>query len=114
MNRLAIIIGTLGLAAGVATAQNTTPQNPPPTDTPPTSSSTPPTSTDRSMNQSGQASSSTGTPTDFDSLDRMHQGYVKRADVSGDTWLTKNFSTCDKNSDGQVSRSEYSACASRR
>ncbi|MBA8883322.1 hypothetical protein [Dokdonella fugitiva] len=113
MNRLAIVIGTLGLAAGVATAQNTTPQNPPPTDTPPTSSSTPPTSTDRSMNQSGQASS-TGTPTDFDSLDRMHQGYVKRADVSGDTWLTKNFSTCDKNSDGQVSRSEYSACASRR
>jgi hypothetical protein len=112
MNRFAITLGAFGFATGLAFAQTSQPQNTtPPTDTPP--ASTPPT-TDRSMGSSGQSSSSTSSPTDFDSLDRQHQGYVKRSDVSGDTWLTRNFATCDKNSDGQVSRTEYSACSTQR
>ena len=119
MNRFAIALSALGFATGLAFAQTSQPQNTtPPTDTPP--ATTPPT-TDRSMSSSGQSShssssstSSNGSPTDFDSLDRQHQGYVKRSDVSGDTWLTQNFGTCDKNSDGQVSRTEYSACSTKR
>ncbi len=49
--------------------------------------------------------------TDFDTLDRKHQGYLMPSDVSSNRKLSSNFKSCDKNHDGRLSREEYEACS---
>lgn len=50
----------------------------------------------------------------FDRLDRKQVGYVTRGDSKRNSWLSRHFHQCDTNGNGQVSRAEYAACATRR
>jgi hypothetical protein len=47
---------------------------------------------------------------DFDTLDASKTGALTADDVKGNNWLSKNFSRCDTNHDGGLSREEYAAC----
>jgi hypothetical protein len=47
---------------------------------------------------------------DFDTLDKKGKGTLAAADVKGNPWLRKNFSKCDTDHDGTLSREEYMAC----
>lgn len=47
---------------------------------------------------------------DFSTLDTKNKGSLKASDVKGDAWLKKNFSRCDSDHDGSLSRAEYEAC----
>jgi len=38
------------------------------------------------------------------------KGYLTAVDVRSNTWLSKNFSRCDTDHDGTLTRSEYEAC----
>jgi hypothetical protein len=46
----------------------------------------------------------------FSSLDTQKRGSLTADDVKGNKWLSKNFSRCDTDHDGTLSRQEYSAC----
>jgi hypothetical protein len=46
----------------------------------------------------------------FNSLDTQKKGSLTADDVKGNKWLGKNFSRCDTDHDGTLSRQEYSAC----
>ncbi|HET9122486.1 MAG TPA: EF-hand domain-containing protein [Acidiferrobacteraceae bacterium] len=48
--------------------------------------------------------------TSFNSLDRGHKGYLTRSDVASDPQIASHFSTCDKNKNGKLSRTEFRAC----
>ncbi len=47
---------------------------------------------------------------DFDTLDTTKSGTLNADDVKSDKWLRKNFSRCDTDHDGTLSRKEYAAC----
>jgi hypothetical protein len=47
---------------------------------------------------------------DFNTLDTKKRGSLTAADVRSNTWLSKNFSKCDTDHDGTLTRSEYEAC----
>jgi len=47
---------------------------------------------------------------DFGKLDTKNKGSVTAADVRNNTWLSKNFSRCDTDHDGTLSRAEYESC----
>jgi len=47
---------------------------------------------------------------DFNTLDTKNKGTLTAADVRSNTWLSKNFSRCDTDHDGTLSRTEYDAC----
>jgi hypothetical protein len=47
---------------------------------------------------------------DFNTLDATKKGALTADDVKGDSWLSANFSRCDLNHDGTLSRQEYAAC----
>jgi hypothetical protein len=47
---------------------------------------------------------------DFSTFDKKNKGSVTAADVSSNAWLKKNFSRCDSDHDGSLSRAEYEAC----
>src|SRR5579863_4713006 len=47
---------------------------------------------------------------DFSTLDTKNKGSLKAADVKGNAWLSKNFSRCDTDHDGSLTRAEYEAC----
>jgi hypothetical protein len=47
---------------------------------------------------------------DFSTLDTKNKGSLKPADVKSNAWLSKNFSRCDTDHDGSLSRAEYEAC----
>jgi hypothetical protein len=47
---------------------------------------------------------------DFNTLDTNKKGALTTNDVKGDSWLSTNFSRCDLNHDGTLSRQEYAAC----
>jgi hypothetical protein len=47
---------------------------------------------------------------DFNTLDTTKKGNLSADDVKGDAWLTQNFTRCDSNHDGKLSRAEYAAC----
>ena len=46
----------------------------------------------------------------FSTLDTKNKGRLTPDDVKGNQWLSKNFSTCDTDHDGTLSRAEYDAC----
>jgi hypothetical protein len=47
---------------------------------------------------------------DFKTLDTAKRGALTADDVKGNQWLSKNFSRCDLDHDGKLSREEYTAC----
>jgi hypothetical protein len=47
---------------------------------------------------------------DFDTLDTTRKGALTRDDVKGNKWLSQNFTRCDLDHDGTLSRDEYAAC----
>jgi hypothetical protein len=47
---------------------------------------------------------------DFNTLDTTKKGALTADDVKGNEWLSKNFTRCDSNHDGTLSREEYAAC----
>jgi Ca2+-binding EF-hand superfamily protein len=47
---------------------------------------------------------------DFDTLDTKKKGTLTADDVKGNKWLAKNFTLCDMDHDGTLSREEYAAC----
>ena len=47
---------------------------------------------------------------DFNTLDTTKKGTLTADEVKGDSWLSTNFSRCDLNHDGTLSRQEYAAC----
>src|SRR5579863_6434109 len=47
---------------------------------------------------------------DFSTLDTKNKGSLTAADVRNNAWLSKNFSRCDSDHDGTLSRAEYEAC----
>jgi len=47
---------------------------------------------------------------DFDTLDPTKKGALSADDVKGNKWLSKNFTRCDSDHDGTLSREEYVAC----
>jgi len=46
----------------------------------------------------------------FARLDTQRKGYLTRADAGADSYLDAHFDACDSDRDGQLSRSEVSAC----
>jgi hypothetical protein len=47
---------------------------------------------------------------DFSTLDTKKKGSLTAADVRSNQWLSKNFSKCDTDHDGTLSRTEYESC----
>ena len=122
MNTAATVIAALALATGTGyvVAQTAPPATSPPTTAPPTMPPTakPPTDMPTSPQANTPPASRPGTPMspmapDFASLDHKGVGYVTMKDAAGDDWLSRNFKTCDTDNNGQVTRSEYSACTTR-
>jgi Ca2+-binding EF-hand superfamily protein len=58
----------------------------------------------------GTMKQSNATRPDFDTLDKKGKGSLSAADIKGNQWLSKNFSRCDSNHDGTLSREEYNNC----
>ena len=50
-----------------------------------------------------------GARPDFATIDTKNHGYVLAAEVQ-DPWLKDNFSKCDTDGDGKVTRDEYGIC----
>lgn len=47
---------------------------------------------------------------DFDTLDTKKMGTLTADDVRANKWLSKNFTRCDTDHDGTLSRAEYDTC----
>jgi hypothetical protein len=120
---LAIASGAVAQTAGTpaaATPPSSTPQpmTKPPTTMPPAAPApmTAPPGTPQpspvapSVSTAAQPGMTT-TPPDFNTLDIGGVGFVTQQQAAGNPWLGKNFSLCDVNHDGQVSRGEYAACS---
>jgi len=54
-------------------------------------------------------SGATARSSDFDRLDRNHDGYISRDEANNAAELNTRFSELDKNNDGKLSRDEYNA-----
>ena len=122
MKTVITLAATLALAIGTGyvVAQTTPPPASPPSSTPPSSTPTakPPTDMPTSPQANTPPSTRPGTPMspmapDFATLDHKGIGYVTMKDAAGNDWLSRNFTTCDTDKNGQVSRAEYSACTTR-
>jgi hypothetical protein len=48
---------------------------------------------------------------DFDQLDGKKTGYLTQKDAAGNQWFKANFSKCDIDHDGHVTRDEYVKCS---
>ena len=46
----------------------------------------------------------------FKSLDRGNKGYLNNDDVSGDPFVSQNFSKCDADHDGKLTWDEFKTC----
>ena len=57
----------------------------------------------------GAPSGATARSSDFDRLDRNHDGYISRDEANNAAELNTRFSELDTNNDGKLSREEYSA-----
>jgi hypothetical protein len=134
MKTLALTVAAFGLSVATAyvVAQTANPQASPPTTTSPpitTPPNTTPPPADTLGNQGTQGmqdrttrsgtmgnrldqgmAGSQGMHTPFDKLDSAHRGYITKDGVGNDRWLAQHFATCDGNSDGQLTRTEYSGC----
>jgi hypothetical protein len=60
-------------------------------------------------NLTPKAMSMTGHP-DFQKLDTMNHGYVVASEVK-DPWVKSNFSRCDADKDGKLTKEEYGMCS---
>ena len=108
----------LAIGTGYVVAQTTPPTGAPPTKnappmTPP--AATPPNDMPTSPQANTPPASRPGTPMspmapDFATLDHKGVGYLTMKDAAGNDWLSQNFTTCDTDKNGQVSRAEYAAC----
>lgn len=47
---------------------------------------------------------------DFDTLDTKKRGTLTADDVRANKWLSKNFTRCDTDHDGTLTRAEYDTC----
>lgn len=47
---------------------------------------------------------------DFNTLDTTKRGALTADDVKANQWLAKNFTRCDLDHDGTLTREEYAAC----
>ena len=52
----------------------------------------------------------TGTHPTFKTMDTNKSGHLTAADLKSHQWLSKNFSRCDTDHDGQLSQKEYASC----
>ena len=52
----------------------------------------------------------TGTHPVFKTMDTNKSGYLTTADIKSHKWISKNFSRCDADHDGQLSQKEYASC----
>ena len=112
MKNLTIVVATfmLAIGTGYVVAQSNPPAGRPPS-TNPTShpvADPPPTST---MQPIGRQNMHPTAPPDFATLDTNGVGYVTQEQLGYDAWLRTHFARCDADHDGQVTRSEYAACA---
>jgi hypothetical protein len=57
----------------------------------------------------GQMMMQKGNRPDFKTIDTQNHGYVLASDVNN-PWLKENFSKCDTNGDGKVTKGEYAIC----
>lgn len=60
--------------------------------------------------KAGASSMSMNQRPDFKVIDTKNHGYVMASEVSN-PWLKENFSKCDTDGDGKVTKEEYGACA---
>lgn len=106
----------LAIATGSLVAQTSgTPASTPPTGASPPSTmpQTPmpppdvPTTPRSNMSPTGRPATA---PPDFNTLDTTGVGYVTQQQATTNPWLSKNFTACDTNRDGRISRGEYAAC----
>lgn len=70
-----------------------------------------PAKTDQVKSQGGKDGNNLYGGAAFDKLDPKKSGMISMADAKSNPWLSKNFTKCDTNSDGNVSRDEYVACS---
>jgi hypothetical protein len=70
-----------------------------------------PAKTDHVMSQDGTTGNNLYGGPGFDKLDTKKSGTISMSDAKSNPWLSKNFTKCDSNSDGKVSREEYIACS---
>ncbi len=123
MNTAVTVVATLALAIGTGyvVAQTTPPVTPSPTGAapqtmPPTPK--PPTDMPTTPQANTPPAARPGTPMspmapDFATLDRKGAGYITLQDAAGNDWVARNFKSCDTDRNNQISRAEYTACATR-
>lgn len=49
-------------------------------------------------------------PEDWTMIKGHDKGYVTLQDAQPNSWLAQNFKSCDKDSDGKITESEYTKC----
>lgn len=99
--------------AGTSTLPEAPPTGVPPTTTPPTETPpvTPPPAGTANPNGVANATTTGATANQmFARLDTTQKGYLTRTDVASDAWLSTNFTSCDRNSDGRLDRGEVASC----
>jgi hypothetical protein len=52
----------------------------------------------------------TGTHPAWKTMDTQQSGYLTAKDVKSHKWLSKNFSRCNSNHDGHLTKTEYASC----
>lgn len=58
-----------------------------------------------------QAGNAMSSRPDFDQLDGKKTGYLTQKDAASNQWFKANFSKCDIDHDGHVTRDEYVKCS---
>jgi hypothetical protein len=105
---LALAIGTSFVVAQTTPSQPAHPTNTPPNQTPPPTDT--PMAPRSNMPTSGAQMTPSAMPPDFSTLDKNGAGFVTQTDIATNPWMSKNFSMCDADHNGQVTRAEYSTC----
>jgi hypothetical protein len=62
------------------------------------------------VNGDNRTDRETGTHPAWKTMDTQNSGYLTSKDVKSHKWLSKNFSRCDSNHDGQLTKMEYAGC----
>jgi hypothetical protein len=104
----------LAIATGTMVAQTAGAPpgaNPPSSNPPGTMPKTPPSDMPQTPRSNMSPTGSTTRPPDFNTLDTSGVGYVTQQQAAANPWLSKKFTACDSNHDGQLTRSEYAACS---
>lgn len=52
-------------------------------------------------------------PEEWGMLQGHDKGYLSKNDAQPNSWLALNFTSCDKDSDGKVTETEYTKCSKR-